>query len=153
MGIEEDLHARSIAVYVLLQDVIRCDATTVSGAHDVTEGGLLQFGHSKDDPTRPQIKVMLGSLDPVGMPLATEVLSGERADDGLDIPIMERVRIGLQAPGLLFVGDGKMSALDTRAYLARHQDVYLSPLPLTGATAEAMDAWRTAGVTRGERGE
>src|SRR6266446_5630319 len=48
-GIEEDLNARSIAVYVLLQDVIRCDATTVSGAHDVTAGGLLQFGHSKDD--------------------------------------------------------------------------------------------------------
>src|SRR5882724_9816652 len=39
-GIEEDLHARSIAVYALLQDVIRCDATTVSGAHDVTAGGL-----------------------------------------------------------------------------------------------------------------
>src|SRR5262249_23301724 len=29
----------------------------------------------------------------------------------------------------------------------------LSPLPLTGATAEAMDAWLTAGVTKGEAGE
>ena len=46
-----------------------------------------------------------------------------------------------------------MSALETRAYLARHQDLYLSPLPLTGATAEAMDAWITAGVTQGEAGE
>ena len=46
-----------------------------------------------------------------------------------------------------------MSALDTRAYLARHQDWYLSPLPLTGATAEAMDAWTTMGVTKGEAGE
>jgi len=150
---ERDLNERSIEIYDLSQDVIRCDATTVSGDHEVTEAGVVQFGQSKDDPTRPQIKVMLGSLDPVGMPLATEVLSGERADDGLDIPIMERVRIGLQAPGLLFVGDCKRSALDTRAYLARHQDWYLSPLPLTGATAEAMDAWSTAGVTRGERGE
>jgi hypothetical protein len=52
----------------------------------------------------------------------------------------------------LFVGDWKMSALDTRAYLARHQDWYLSPLPLTGATAEAMDTWITAGVTQGEAG-
>ena len=58
-------------------------------------GGLLQFGHSKDDPTRPQIKVMMGSLDPLGMPLATDVLSGERADDGLYIPIIERIRSGL----------------------------------------------------------
>jgi hypothetical protein len=46
-----------------------------------------------------------------------------------------------------------MSALDTRASLARHQDFSLSPLPLTGATAEAMDAWSTAGVTQGETGE
>jgi transposase len=151
--IEHDLNARSIAVYDLSQDVIRCDATTVSGAHEVIAGGLLQFGHSKDDPTRPQIKVMLGSLDPLGMPLATDVLSGERADDGLYIPIIERIRSGLHKTGLLFVGDCKMSALDTRASLARHQDSYLSPLPLTGATAEAMDAWITAGVTKREAGE
>jgi transposase len=152
-GIEEDLNARSIAVYALLQDVIRCDATTVSGAHDVTEGGLVQFGHSKDDPTRPQIKVMMGSLDPLGMPLATDVLSGERADDGLYIPIIKRIEVGLSQRGLLFVGDCKMSALDTRAYLAGHQHVYLSPLPLTGATAEAMEAWITEGVAKGEAGE
>src|SRR5207244_4396892 len=60
---------------------------------------------------------------------------------------------GLNKTGLLFGGDCKMSALDTRAYLARHQDWYLSPLPLTGGTAEAMDAWITTGVTKGEAGE
>ena len=151
--IERDLNERSIEIYDLSQDVIRCDATTVSGDHEVTEGGLLQFGHSKDDPTRPQIKVMMGALDPLGMPLSTDVLSGERADDGLYIPIMERIRTGLKTTSLLFVGDCKMSALETRAYLARHQDWYLSPLPLTGATAEAMDAWITAGVTKGKAGE
>jgi transposase len=95
---------------------------------------------------------MMGSLDPVGMPLATEVLSGERADDGLDIPIIARIRSGLHNTGVLFGGDCKMSALDPRAYLARHQDWYLSPWPLTGATAEAMDAWITAGVTKSEAG-
>src|SRR6266704_4543320 len=150
--IEHDLNVRSIEVHALPQDVIRCDATTVSGEHEVAEGGLLQFGHSKDDPTRPQIKVMMGSLDPLGMPLATDVLSGERADDSLYIPIIERIRRGLNKTGLLFVGDCKMSALETRAYLARHQDCYLSPLPLTGATAAAMDAWITTGVTQGEAG-
>jgi transposase len=150
--IERALNARSVEVYALSQDVIRCDATTVSGDHEVTEEGRLQFGHSQDDPTRPQIKVMMGSLDPMGMPLATEVLSGERADDGLYLPIIARIRTGLKTPGLVFVGDCKMSALDTRASLARHQDWYLSPLPLTGATAEAMDAWVTAGVTKREAG-
>ena len=150
--IERDLNDRSIEIYDLSQEVIRCDATTVSGNHEVTEEGLVQFGHSKDDPARPQIKVMMGSLDPLGMPLATDVLSGERADDGLYLPIMERLRTGLKTPGLLFVGDCKMSALEIRAYLARHQDFYLSPLPLTGAPAEAMDAWITEGVRQGERG-
>jgi len=151
--IAPDVNARSIEVHALPQDVIRCDATTVSGNHEVAAGGLLQCGHSTDDPTRPQITVMMGSLDPLGMPLATEVWSGERADDGLYIPILERIRRGLNKTGLLFVGDGKMSALETRAYLARHQDWYWSPLPLTGATAAAMDAWITAGVTQGEAGK
>jgi transposase len=63
-------------------------------------------------------------LDPLGMPLATDVLSGERADEGLYIPIIERLRAGLKTPGLLFVGDWTMSALDTRAYLARHHAFY-----------------------------
>jgi transposase len=152
-AIERDLNERSIEMYDLAQHVIRCDATTVSGAHEVTEGGLVQFGHSKDDPTRPQIKVMIGALDPLGMPLATDVLSGERADDGLYIPLIQRIRTGWKTSGLLFVGDCKMSALETRAYLVRHQDLYLAPLPLTGATAAAMEAWITAGVTRGEAGE
>jgi transposase len=150
--IERDLHARSVEVYALPQDVIRCDATTVSGEHEVTEEGRIQFGHSKEDPTRPQLKVMMGSLDPLGRPLSTDVLAGERADDGFYIPIIERIRTGWKTPGLLFVGDGKRRALETRAYLVRHQDWYLSPLPLTGATAEAMDAWITVGVTKREVG-
>ena len=50
---------------------------------------------------------MMGSLDPLGMPLATDVLSGERADDGLYLPIIKRIRTGLKTPGLLFVGDCK----------------------------------------------
>src|SRR5215475_8399623 len=151
--IEQDLNERSIEVHALPPDVIRCDATTVSGAHEVTAEGLLQFGHSKDDPTRPQIKVMMGALDPLGMPLATDVLSGERADDGLYLALMERIRTGVQTTGLLFVGDGKMSALETRAAIVGHHDLYLSPLPLTGATAEAMEAWISEGVARGKRGE
>lgn len=151
--IEHDLNARSIEVYELPQEVIRCDATTVSGDHEVSAGGLFQFGHSKDDPTRPQIKIMMGSLDPLGMPLSTAVLSGERADDGLYIPIIDRIRSGLNKSGLLFVGDCKMSALETRAHIAGHQHVYLSPLPLTGATAESMEAWTREGVAKDEAGE
>jgi transposase len=38
--IARDLHARSVEVYALSQDVIRCEATTVSGDHEVTDEGL-----------------------------------------------------------------------------------------------------------------
>jgi transposase len=91
---ERDVHERRIEVYAWSQDVSRCDAPTASGHHEVTERGWCQCGQSKDAPTRPQITVMMGSLDPWGMPLSTEVLSGERADDGFDMPLMERLRSG-----------------------------------------------------------
>ena|SRR5438445_4103259 len=38
--IERDVHARSVEGYALSQDVIRCEATTVSGDHEVTDEGL-----------------------------------------------------------------------------------------------------------------
>ena len=151
--IECDVNERSIEVYAWHQEVIRWDATTVSGDHEVTEGGLLQCGQSKDDPTRPQSTGMMGSLDPLGMPLSTDVLSGERADEGVYMPIIERIRTGLNTSGLLFVGDGKMSALETRTHVAGHHDFSLSPLPFTGATAAAMEAWIAEGVAKAEAGE
>ena len=46
-AIEQDLNACSIEVYALSQDVIRCDATTVSGDHDVTEGDWYSLGTAK----------------------------------------------------------------------------------------------------------
>ena len=109
-AIEQDLTACSREVHALSPDVIRGDATTVSGDHDVTDGGLWPFGHSTDDPTRPQIKVLSGSLAPLGMPLATAVLSGARAEDGWYMPRLARIASGLHRPGLLCVGDCQMRA-------------------------------------------
>lgn len=151
--IEQELKARSVQVYDLAVEVIRCDATTVSAYHEVVDGGLVQFGHSKDDPSRPQIKLMTGSLDPLGMPLATAVVSGERADDGLYRPVIDRLEAGFNRTGLLWVGDCKMSALETRAQLVEQQHYYLSPLPLTGTTAQQMDAWINQGVAQAHAGE
>ena len=137
-NIEQNLNERSIEVYKLPQDVVQCDATTVSGYHDVTEEGLFQFGHSKDDPDRPQIKMMMSSLDTLGMPLTTDIISGEKADDKLYIPIIDRVLEGLKKIGLLVVGDCKMSALEIRTYIEMSKNYYLAPLPLVGATAKEM---------------
>ena len=82
-AVEKDLDKDSIEIYQLPTAVVRCDMTTVSGFHAVQDGGLMQFGNSKDDPTLPQIKLAVASLDPMGMPLAIEVVSGEHADDTL----------------------------------------------------------------------
>ena len=63
------------------------------------------------------------------MPLATDVLSGARADDGLDIPSSTRSEAGLSHNGVLFVGAGQMSAWDTRVSLGEQQHVSLAPFP------------------------
>src|SRR6202165_5132030 len=50
--LEGDLNQQTVRVYQLPTDVVRIDATTANSYADVlSERGLLQFGHSKDDPT------------------------------------------------------------------------------------------------------
>jgi transposase len=108
---------------------VRVDSTTINGYWTVTEEGLFQFGHSKDHrPDLPQLKVMMSALDPLGMPVATQVVSGEKADDKLYIPAIQQVSASLDEYGLLYVGDCKMAALATRAFIQYSQDYYLCPL-------------------------
>ena len=76
--IEQDLGSHLIRIYDLQEEPLRVDATTVSGYREGGEKSLWQFGHSKDDPTLRQIKVMMATLDPLGLPIATDVVSGER---------------------------------------------------------------------------
>jgi len=152
-AIEDDLSEHSITVYGLPSHVVRLDATTVSAYHQVEEGGLVQFGHSKDDPSRPQIKLMIASLDPMGMPLASQVVSGEQADDGLYLPMIKRLEQTLSQPGLLYVGDCKMSAFDIRAYVSGKKNLYLCPLPLTGSTAQQMPQWICEGIAKAKCGD
>jgi transposase len=139
-SIEQSLNRRSLRAYQLPSETIRLDATTVSGEHLVDEEGLFQFGHSKDDPSLAQVKVMLAELDPLGMPLATQVVAGEQADDGLYIPAFESVRVSLPV-GLLWVGDCKIGALATRAHIHHHHHYYLMPLARTGQVPELLAQW------------
>src|SRR5437588_2939976 len=59
-----------ITVYALPREVVRLDSTSVSVYHDARPAeSLLQHGHSKDHrPDLAQFKVMVASLDPLGMP-------------------------------------------------------------------------------------
>jgi transposase len=117
----------------------------------VSDGGLFQFGHSKDyRPDLPQIKVMQAVLDPLGMPLATDVGSGERADDPLYLPCIERVQASMGRHGLLYVGDCKMASRETRARLVGPGDFYLCPLPQVQLAEGELDTALEA-VWRGEQ--
>jgi|SRR5712664_407532 len=127
---ESSLNQHTVRVYDLTTERIHVDSTTASAYTSVSKDGLFQFGHSKDyRPDLPQVKVMQAVLDPLGMPLATDVVSGERADDPLYIPCIERVQHSLGRCGLLFVGDCKMASHATRAFIAVAGDYYLCPLP------------------------
>ena len=145
---ESGLNQHTVRVYDLSTERIHVDSTTASTYASVSPEGLCQFGHSKDyRPDLPQVKVMQAVLDPLGMPLATDVVSGERADDPLYVPCITRVQQSLGRSGLLFVGDCKMAAQATRAFIALAGDYYLCPLPQVqlgeGELDEALErVWR-----------
>src|SRR3954467_5835392 len=128
-ALERDLNQHSVRVYHLPTELVRLDATTANSYADVlSEQGLLQFGHSKDDPDPPQFKIAAAVLDPLGLPLATAVVPGNVTDDPLYIPAIRAGRQSLGAGGRTYVGDCKMAALATRAFVAAGEDFYLCPL-------------------------
>src|SRR5713101_2398822 len=138
---ESALNQHTVRVYDLSTARVHVDSTSASVYATVSEGGLFQFGHSKDDrPDLPQVKVMQAVLDPLGMPLATDVVSGERADDPLYMPCIERVQASVGRHGLLYVGDCKMASRETRARIAAAGDFYLCPLPQLQLAEGEFDA-------------
>jgi len=137
---ESALNQHTVRAYELPTAQVHVDSTSASAYTTVSENGLFQFGHSKDyRPDLPQVKVMQAVLDPLGMPLATDVVSGERADDPLYVPCIRRVQASLGRHGLLYVGDCKMASRDTRAFLAAQGDFYLCPLPAVQLAEAELD--------------
>src|SRR5437899_247939 len=145
------LHQHTVRVYDLSTERVHVDSTSASVYATVSDNGLFQFGHSKDyRPDLPQVKVMQAVLDPLCMPLATDVVSGERADDPLYLPCIARVQASLGRRGLLYVGDCKMASRETRAQIAAPGDFYLCPLPQVQLAEGEFDAALEA-VWRGEQ--
>lgn len=132
-AIEQELGRRTIRVYQLPQQIVRLDSTTVSLHHAPDGTELIRYGHSKDHrPDLAQLKVMLSSLDPMGVPLVTQIVAGNAADDALYRPAIDQVRSVLEQRGLLYIGDSKMEAVSTRAHIVAGGDYYLTPLSRKG---------------------
>jgi len=94
---------------------------------------------------------MTGSLDPLGMPLATDVVSGDNADDGLYVPVINRINSVLKKSGVLYVGDCKLSSFENRLYIKGCKGHYLCPLPNTGETAKKKDKCVEEGLLLDEK--
>jgi transposase len=126
---EQELMGQLLRVSALEASGVGLDTTTVSSYAEVNEEGLLHVGHSKDHrPDLPHVNMALATLDPFGVPLASEVLSGEQADDPVYVPLIDRVHQGLERAGLRYVGDCKMAAEKTRAHVQAQGDFSQCPL-------------------------
>jgi transposase len=149
-AVEREIGQSILRVYELSPKTVRLDPTTISGYHEGGAESLFQYGYSKDDPTLKQVKLMVAALDPLGLPLVSQVVAGDVADDNLYVPAVDQVLQIITGIELLFVGDSKMSALAIREHIQRLQQHYLCPLAQTGETAKEMEKW-VAAANNGER--
>jgi len=128
----------------------RLDRTTASGHGTGTEDGLCPCGHRQDPrPDLPQVQVMVSALEPLGLPVAPDVVPGQRADEPLSLPALARVREGLGRRGRLDGGDGQRGALEPRAYRQAGGDSDWCP----GAAVQRPPAVLAGDLTPGWTGE
>jgi len=137
--IEAAISARTIRVYHLEPTTVRLDPTVGQVYHDADEHTLFKVGRTKDDTYAVQFKLVLAAMDPLGLPLAVDVVSGDQADDPLYVPIYQRLRQTLGRSGLLYISDSKGGALETRATMQWGGDFYLVPLAMVGDTPALLE--------------
>lgn len=127
-AIEAAVGETTLRVYRLPRQRVRLDATTATVNHDPAQHPLFQVGKAKNGQYETQFKLMLASLDPLGLALVVDVVSGQRADDPLYVPSYQRLKQIIPEKGLLIVGDSKMDAAVTLGTIVVGGDGYLTPL-------------------------
>jgi transposase len=129
---------RWVRIYRLPTETVRLDSTSVSVYHDdVDADSLLQHGWSKDHrPDLRQFKLMLATLDPLGLPICCQPIAGNTGDNGLYVPAYDAAVTALGTAAVLVVGDSKMGDLPTRGHMVVQGSRYLSAYRPIHATAE-----------------
>lgn len=130
-----------ISAYHLPTDVARYDTTSFSVWHQQKDpkDDLLALGHSKDHrPDLLQYKQGLAVLDPAGVPILSETIPGNCADDPLYFPAWKRMVKIIGNPNFLYVADCKAASLETRTGIDNGKGAYLFPLPMTGDTPKRI---------------
>ena len=143
---------RWVRIYRLPTDTVRLDSTSVSVYHDdVDADSLLQHGWSKDHrPDLRQFKLMLATLDPLGLPICCQPIAGNKSDNGLYVPAYDATVAALGTTDVLVVGDSKMSDLPTRGHIVGGGSRYLGayrPIHATTEIALWVDAALVAAAT------
>ncbi|MDQ5853144.1 MAG: IS1634 family transposase, partial [Chloroflexota bacterium] len=138
-----------LRVYRLRTDTVRLDSTSVSVHHDPDDpASLFQLGVSKDHrPDLNQFKVMLATLDPLGLPLVCQTVAGNASDDTLYVPAYDAAVGVLDTTAVLVVGDSKMGALGTRGHIVACGSTYLCTYRPPSATGE-IARWMTTALAR-----
>ena len=121
-----------ITAHELPTAIGREDTTSFNGDHQ-KDHGRVPFGQSQNHrPDLLQVKQGLGTIDPAGIPLMTETISGEKADAPCYVPAGRRMVKTIGRPDFLWMADGQAASANTRATIAKEQGDYLFPLPMTG---------------------
>ena len=144
--IEAELGQRMIRAYELPTEVARCDTSSFSVYHQIESEeetkSLLRFGHSKNHrPDLRQYRQLLGTIDPAGVPLVSETLAGNGADDPVYLPTWRRLVKVIGHQDFIYIADCKAAAHQTRAQLAQAGGRYCFPLPMTGHTPSLLKSW------------
>ena len=144
--IEEQLGQRMIQAYELPTKVARCDTSSFTVYHQIDEENeaksMLRFGHSKNHrPDLRQYRQLLGTIDPAGVPLVSETLAGNGADDPVYLPTWRRLVKVIGHKDFIYIADCKAAAHQTRAQLAQAGGNYCFPLPMTGHSPSLLKSW------------
>lgn len=147
--IEREMNAHCLRYYRLPTEhaTVRIDTTSVTVHGDDDGSGVIAYGYSKDHrPDLGQFKVLMATLDPLGMPLLAQLMAGNSSDDGCYVPAYEEA-IKSTGSDIMVISDRKMSALATRVHLHSGGSRYLTPLAMVGTTKADMERWVDAAVT------
>jgi transposase len=149
-AIEKELGLTLLRVYQLEPTTMRLDATVGTVGHNSAKHTLFKVGKAKNGLYETQFKLMLASLDPLGLPLVVDVVPGNIADDPLYVPSYHRAKEVVKGEGMLVVGDSKMSAIGIRGEIVGGGDYYLTPLAWLKDEPELLDTLLKAWQEKGE---
>ena len=128
-----------LKLYGLSVTHVELDATIAQQYRSVIDEGLFQIGHAKQHRAGlPQIKMMLSNAAAHNIPLLINTVSGNRADDGLYVPLIHQTRSLIGTTGILWQGDSKLGSIDNRHDIAKHDDFYLTPASLVQLNTETL---------------